>query len=203
MHSQDERTGARQDGDLSLERLQWYSDRLTKSLVHLSSTFPGTPLLWRAVHHTPSCPFTPFYRLAALDQLGRQVIKDLNRSQRDGKNIKLIFPPLVGASTRKSTKRRKSNSQERESTHAPFLELVRGRINGPSTKPARLRTKAGPELVRGEIRIDEWGTIMLGQTFAENAVYTPALPGGFVWGDILLFELRRIAMEELSNSHIF
>lgn len=55
------------------------------------------------------------------------------------------------------------------------------------------------EAVEGEdlglderLRVDEWGAIMLGQEHLFRDLLHPAsLPGSYIWGDIILYELKR------------
>ena len=167
--------------ELSIERLGWYSDRLTKSIATLGTMFPGTPLLWRALHHTPKSSITPFTRVAALDQLGRKVVRDLNKSS---KRV-----PFVKQTTSEAP--RKKPTKERESTHATFLNRVNNRINNAGPK-SQIMQQIGVDSLVGKIRVDEWGALMLGQEHGRDDVDTAVLPGGFIWGDILLSELRRV-----------
>ena len=169
--------------ELSIERFGWYSDRLTKSIATLGTIFPGTPLLWRALHHTPKSSITPFTRLAALDQLGRKVVRDFNKSSKR-------IPFVVGPSKSEESRRQKP-TKERESTHASFLNRVNNRINNAGPK-SQILQQIGVDSLVGKIRVDEWGALMLGQEHGRDDVDTALLPGGFIWGDILLSELRRV-----------
>lgn len=181
----DEQHGADPFSELTTERLQWYSDRLSHSLSDLQSSFPGTPLLWRSLHHPPKFSNTPFSRVAALDHLSRKVIADLNRNRRGGTH--LSSPPLFKQGRPSASRRRKPPPRERESSHAPFLNLVKGRIG----KKERIRDAPAVGVGHGlarKIRINEWGRLMLGQEHLMRDTVTAPLPGGYVWGDIMLFE---------------
>lgn len=145
--------------------------------------FPGVPLLWRSLHQPPRDQSTPFSRVAALDQLGRKIVANLNQSRRRRGGKHPILPPLV------SKRPNPKITDERESTHAPFLNRVKQRIG--ASEPSGEADAAGGEhddLSHGPIRIDEWGALMLGQEHLMNGMHTPALPGGYIWGDIMLFE---------------
>lgn len=173
--------------ELTTERLHWYSTRLTRSLVSIGATFPTVPLLWRSLHQPSKDDATPFSRVAALDQLGRKVVSNLNlaRSRREAE-----VPSLVVQSKRPAAGRSRP-AMERASTHAPFLDRVKGRIEPGSGGKEVVggrggKSKAGNGV--GEVRIDEWGALMLGQEHLMNGEHTPALPGGYLWGDIMLFE---------------
>ncbi|KAI5480771.1 hypothetical protein MNV49_007177 [Pseudohyphozyma bogoriensis] len=166
---------------LAVDRLQWYSDRLTKALTEVSQQFPDTPLLWRALHHPPKSTNMPFSRVAALDQLGRKVVANLNKSKvRGGSAIPL--PPLV---LEEEFGREAVLRKERDSTHAPFLNRVKERIGKVGDQ---VEVPHADELSATPIRIDEWGSLMLGQEHLMKGVDTPPLPGGYLWGDIMLFE---------------
>ncbi|KAM0753119.1 hypothetical protein T439DRAFT_311789 [Meredithblackwellia eburnea MCA 4105] len=191
----DERAQKDPFGELSNERLQWYSHRLSNSLMDVGAMFPGVPLLWRSMHQPPRAQETPFSRVAALDQLGRKIVANLNKVRRRSGSRTLALPPVVSASQGGS--KGKAIANDRDSTHEPFLNRVKQRIGAPVAHHDQAASSDTQKVVMGEIRIDEWGALMLGQEHLMNGMHTPPLPGGYVWGDVLLYELRRVSLATL------
>lgn len=54
------------------------------------------------------------------------------------------------------------------------------------------RMKENDPSLRSRLRLDEWGALMLGQEHRfRDVMHVRELPGGVLWGDIMLWELRR------------
>ncbi|KNZ52150.1 hypothetical protein VP01_3672g1 [Puccinia sorghi] len=118
-------------GDLSQDRLDWWTERQEKAIRFVADTFPHpqTPILWRALHHTQSHHWVAFDRINQIDQLARYNIERLKQED------------------------------------------------------SRLESR---------LRIDEWGALMLGQEHHfRDVMHVRELPGGVLWGDVMLWELRR------------
>lgn len=84
---------------------------------------------------------------------------------------------------------------DEDSTQASFLKIVKARIGkGASSRIDKVILEGERDVGRrmgtrlGEIRINEWGTIMAGQEPQMNGFATAPIPGGYVWSDIILFE---------------
>ncbi|GAA5885974.1 hypothetical protein JCM6882_004218 [Rhodosporidiobolus microsporus] len=204
----DELTGTDPYGELSTERLAWYSGRLTHALADLGAVFPNTPLLWRTLHHTPKFNQTSPARVAALDQLSRKVVGALNEARNRAEarhRIELLVQQPGGsrdtylnerlqaeaAASSGSRWGRKKTTAGRKSSKAPFLNRVNQRI-GSSDRMKDVVLGNDETSLKGLIQVDEWGALMRGQEHTMNNVFTPALPGGYIWGDIILAELRRV-----------
>ncbi|BGP16395.1 hypothetical protein JCM10213_004048 [Rhodosporidiobolus nylandii] len=207
----DELAGQDVYSELSTERLAWYSGRLTHALADLSAVFPHTPLLWRTLHHTPKFNQTSPARVAALDQLSRKVVGAMNEARNRAEarhRIELLVQQPAGMRDRYLVEREKREAaaagksrsrqpfRDRKSSKAPFLNRVKQRI-GSSERVKDVVLGNDETSLRGLIRVDEWGALMRGQEATMDGIFTPALPGGYVWGDIMLYELRRIVL----NSH--
>ncbi|BGO91602.1 hypothetical protein NBRC10512_008049 [Rhodotorula toruloides] len=209
----DELAGKDVFSELTTERLAWYSSRLVHALADLSSVFPDTPLLWRTLHHTPKFNETSPARVAALDQLSRKVVTALNEARNragaeerldllvqhryeEAQAALLVERSEAGRRVR-PTGRRKKTFKDRMSNKAPFLNRVKERI-GSKDRIKDVNLSTDETSLRGLLRFDEWGALMRGQEHTMvhegNAVYTPPLPGGYVWGDLMLFELRRAVL---------
>lgn len=203
----DELAGKDVFSELTTERLAWYSSRLVHALADLSSVFPDTPLLWRTLHHTPKFNETSPARVAALDQLSRKVVTALNEARNragaeerldllvqhryeEAQAALLVERSEAGRRVR-PTGRRKKTFKDRMSNKAPFLNRVKERI-GSKDRIKDVNLSTDETSLRGLLRFDEWGALMRGQEHTMvhegNAVYTPPLPGGYVWGDLMLFE---------------
>ncbi|GAA6016717.1 hypothetical protein JCM11491_000217 [Sporobolomyces phaffii] len=199
----DEQEGVDPFTELSSERLTWYSERLTRAFADLADVFPRTPLLWRALHQTPEHKGTPPARVAALDALGRKVVAFLNTSPTVGdardKIAELIETeesdsrPVKrhGNGARVGGMRRKTY-RERGSSKARFLNKVKQRI-GSSERLHDVIFGSDSTTLKGMITVDEWGTLMRGQEHLMNKIHTPSLPGGYLWGDMMLFFLERLS----------
>ncbi|GAA5820165.1 hypothetical protein JCM11251_005511 [Rhodosporidiobolus azoricus] len=201
-------------GELSASRLAWYSGRLTHALADLGAVFPHTPLLWRTLHHTPKFNQTSPARVAALDQLSRKVVSALNEArnraearhriellvqQPGGSRDSYLVDRLEAEAAKTSSgsrwgpkKKTQAMSAGRKSSKAPFLNRVKERI-GSKDRVKDVVLGNDETSLKGLIRVDEWGALMRGQEHTMNNVFTPALPGGYIWGDIMLMELRRAA----------
>lgn len=68
-------------GDLSQDRLDWWTERQEKAIRFVADTFPHpqTPILWRALHHTQSHHWVAFDRINQIDQLARYNIERLKQ----------------------------------------------------------------------------------------------------------------------------
>lgn len=142
----DELAGLDPFSDLNSDRLEWYSSRLHQAFNDLGSTFPKTPLLWRSLHHTPKFANTPYSRVAALDQLSRKVVKDLNLAKRR--------ESLDGSAS--ATKIKGFKGQHRED----FIGRVKGRIGKDAQKVQQAHLGEDEVQLKGLVRVDEWGSLM-------------------------------------------
>ncbi|KAK4053923.1 hypothetical protein OIO90_003760 [Microbotryomycetes sp. JL221] len=218
--SADRAVGKSVDSDLTEQRLEWYSTRLRRALTDIGRAFPDTPVLWRSLLHTPKYPDTPYSRVAALDQLSRQIVHELNRSGRKsypqrqgaGGNKRLKGPRAAVSAWSSRTNRRRNMPRglslpgksaviksgfQLQDSQAEFLRQVKERIgerDDQTTPGSSVRKSRDHASLRGRLRVDEWGHLMLSQQHLIDDVTTSSLPGGYLWGDIMLFELRRLSL---------
>ncbi|GAA6060106.1 hypothetical protein JCM10212_003514 [Sporobolomyces blumeae] len=188
--------------ELTADRLSWYSERLTRAFADLADVFPQTPLLWRSMHQTPEYANTPPARVAALDALSRKVVAYLNESRTVG-DAKARLDLLLWSDSSDSfedkrgirngdERPRRKTFKNRGNSRARFLNKVKERIG--STERVRDFAFGNYESsLKGMITIDEWGTLMRGQEHSMNKVHTPPLPGGYLWGDVMLYFLQRLS----------
>ncbi|GAA6040237.1 hypothetical protein JCM8097_004199 [Rhodosporidiobolus ruineniae] len=201
--------------ELSNERLAWYTGRLTHALADVGAVFPHTLVLWRTLHHTPKFNQTSPARVAALDQLSRKVVSALNEArnraearrrldsivhlQAGGSRDRFLVEREAADSEHLATLGRRARGKAvpgRQSSKAPFLNRVKQRI-GSSERVKEVALGNDETSMRGLLRVDEWGSLMRGQEATMENIHTPPLPGGYLWGDMMLFELRRF----LFSSH--
>jgi len=202
----DELSGADPHDELSPERLSWYSTRLTRALADLGSAFPDTPLLWRTLHQTPDFKQTSPARVAALDQISRKVAHALNEAAHRAEaeeNLEHVFhftvrehernhpvaAPQVHMSKPSPRARERADRARpnRRLGKARFLNRVKERI-GSKERVKEVQLSSDETSLRGRVRVDEWGALMRGQEHTMEKINTPPLPGGYLWGDIMLFE---------------
>lgn len=152
----DERAGRDPFSDLNSDRLEWYSSRLHQAFNDLGAAFPGVPLLWRALHQTPKFSNTPYARVAALDQLSRKVVRDLNLAKRYEKLIGgaegHVVVPSAAARKIKGLKGVHAGRQG-------FLNQVKGRI-GKIDEVEQFHVASEEANLKGLIHVDEWGSLM-------------------------------------------
>lgn len=204
----DELAGNDPRDELSTERLSWYSSRLTRALADLGSAFPNTPLLWRTLHQTPDYQQTSPARVAALDQISRKVAAALNEATDRAEaeeRLEHVFHFTVrnhergpGVGGREQVHLSKPSPRERVERARPvikngrigkarFLNRVKERI-GSKERVKEVQLSTDETSLRGRVRVDEWGALMRGQEHTMEKIHTPPLPGGYLWGDIMLFE---------------
>ncbi|GAA5931754.1 hypothetical protein JCM3775_000034 [Rhodotorula graminis] len=211
----DELSGTDPHDELSPERLSWYSTRLTRALADLGSAFPDTPLLWRTLHQTPDFKQTSPARVAALDQISRKVAAALNEAAHRAEaeeQLEHVFHFAVrdhehrAQAAVQQVHMHKPSPRERAAADrvrpapvrpnrrlgkARFLNRVKERI-GSKERVKEVQLSTDETSLRGRVRVDEWGALMRGQEHTMEKINTPPLPGGYLWGDIMLFELRRV-----------
>ncbi|KAM0791362.1 hypothetical protein ACM66B_005827 [Microbotryomycetes sp. NB124-2] len=221
--SSDRATGHDITSDLTDERLEWYSTRLINALRDLGRAFPDTPFLWRSLLHTPKFDDTPYSRVAALDQLGRQIVRQLNKSGKVslGDNheghkrakSKSLRVAASGWSSRSQKRRHVARSlslplkkassgagshleARHDDSQVQFLRQVKERIGERNDylMTNSMRNSKDHASLKNRLAIDEWGHLMLSQQHLIDVVNTGPLPGGYLWGDIMLFELRRVSV---------
>lgn len=170
----DNLTGASPHSELDRDRLEWYSDRLTKALASLRKAFPHTPILWRGLFRESDS--VGLGRITNLERLARKVVKDINIGLKV-KNLRFSFETQV----KNNLPKRKPLRQPKEINHDIFLDRVNERIRGEKINHSEEDIS---RLVLAPIRVNEWGTLMLG---SENGLGASSL-----WSEILLWELERI-----------
>lgn len=150
----DELRGTDPFTDLDSERLEWYAERLHQAFQDLGSAFPKTPLMWRALHHTPKFANTPYARVAALDQLSRMVVRDLNLAK---KREKL---GQHGASPSSGSSKKIKGAKGFKASKGAFIDRVKRRIGKGGQKIEQIALGAEEANLKGMIRVDEWGSLM-------------------------------------------
>ncbi|GAA6059003.1 hypothetical protein JCM10212_001713 [Sporobolomyces blumeae] len=131
----------------------------------------GPVMSWRTLHQPKRNNYTPFTRAAALDSLARKTMHELRVSSL--------------------------------ATHPTFLSSILKRVH--DTADVYFPREAIDELQKAKreedevdygfderIRINEIGRLLEGQqNHFRDFLHPSALPGSYVWGDIMLYELKR------------
>lgn len=176
----DELAGQDPYGELSTERLAWYSGRLTHALADVGAVFPNTPLLWRTLHHTPKFAQTSPARVAALDQLSRKVVAAMNEARDRAEaahRVELLVQPgangdhylverekadavtSVSSSSGGGRRAARKPFRDRKSSKVSFVNRVKQRI-GSSERVKDYVLGNDQTSLRGLIRVNEWGALM-------------------------------------------
>ncbi|BGP55604.1 hypothetical protein JCM8202v2_003209 [Rhodotorula sphaerocarpa] len=186
----DGRAGQPLSGELSTERLVWYLQRLVQAFSDLSVLFPRTRINWRPLYDAPEYDWAHPVRSAALERLARQTIKALNKAQ-DVATAEQALLRALGAPARpgragrarpngpRRSDRTSVRPQRRSITKAGFLNQVKERIG--SSDRVQDRELSGHADLRGLLSVSEWSSVMRGRDML-------ATPGGYVWGDMMLYE---------------
>ncbi|GAA5855842.1 hypothetical protein JCM9279_003335 [Rhodotorula babjevae] len=160
-------------------------DRWTKSaaavLQEVAKAFPGPkgirdgpPISWRTMHHTKRNNYTPYARVAPLDALARKTVHDLRVSS-------LATHPTFLHNMRDSLQ----SVRERLFPHEA-LDEVR------AAKEARQRDDETDYGFDERLRVDEIGKLLEGQEHHyRDFLHPDVLPGSYIWGEIILYELKR------------
>ncbi|GAA6027093.1 hypothetical protein JCM8097_006106 [Rhodosporidiobolus ruineniae] len=165
---------------MSLESRRWNERRVTEILRHLAKGWKGardeagrrTPtILWRALHFIKETNKIPYNRLIALDQVGRSVVDRLVDEGRAAEK---------GAKTWKAWTK---------SVGAKYLGFAKEGEN------EALEGGLGSRL-----KVDEWGSLMLGQSlFFRDEVHPEPLPGSFLYGNMLFQQLKMKVLDEAEH----
>ncbi|BGP38093.1 hypothetical protein JCM10449v2_002020 [Rhodotorula kratochvilovae] len=155
----------------------WNERRLEEALRHVarawSSARTQPRILWRAHHFVKETPKVPYTRLVALDHIGRAVAARLVREGRA--------------------------AEERARGWAAWAR-GRGerylRLPGTGAREAQAGEAQDDGLGR-RLKIDEWGSLMLGQgMYFRDEVHPLPLPGSYLYGNMLLHQLWETVVEE-------
>ncbi|GAA5879793.1 hypothetical protein JCM16303_004182 [Sporobolomyces ruberrimus] len=166
-------------GPIGKKREERWVKHVTEVMKEVAKTFPGKngirdgPVMsWRSLHQPKRNNYTPHTRAAALDSLARKTMHELRVSSL--------------------------------ATHPTFLSSILKRVHDtadsyfPREAIDELKTAKKGDLDAVDygfderIRIDEIGRLLEGQqNHFRDFLHPSALPGSYVWGEILLYELKR------------
>ncbi|GAA6040517.1 hypothetical protein JCM8097_005444 [Rhodosporidiobolus ruineniae] len=153
----------------------------TELMKDVATTFQGEKgardgpvITWRTLHHPKRNNYTPYSRVAALDQLSRKTMHELRISS-------LATHPTFLSSVLDSLHRTRERYFPREA-----LDELK------AVKHDRQKEDATDFGFDERIRINEIGKLLEGQEdHYRDFLHPDVLPGSYVWGDILLYELKR------------
>ncbi|GAA5932377.1 hypothetical protein JCM10213_005304 [Rhodosporidiobolus nylandii] len=174
------------DSDLAFKEIgkareeRWVT-HATELMKDVATTFPGAggirdgPVItWRTLHHPKRNNYTPYSRVAALDQLSRKTMHELRVAS-------LATHPTFLSSVLHSIHRTTARYFPREALDE--LKAVK------QDKQKEDTTDYGFD---ERIRINEIGKLLEGQEdHYRDFLHPDVLPGSYVWGEILLYELKR------------
>ncbi|GAA5978089.1 hypothetical protein JCM10908_004225 [Rhodotorula pacifica] len=148
----------------------FYEKRIAQIMRHVATAWPATTstpqpfLLWRAPHFVKESDRTPYNRLVALDQIGRSV---MSRLVAEGK--------AAVAGGRRWAEWTKSAAAKSDG------------FNAASRSWARRAT------LDRRLKVDEWGSRMLGQArHFRDDIHPNPLPGSYLYGNMLFHHLTTV-----------
>ncbi|GAA6016278.1 hypothetical protein JCM10207_000455 [Rhodosporidiobolus poonsookiae] len=174
------------DSDLAFKEIgkgreeRWVK-HATELMKDVARTFPGDKsirggptITWRTLHHPKRNNYTPYSRVAALDQLSRKTVHELRISS-------LATHPTFLSSVFESL----AHARERYFPREALDELKAVKLDHQRED----KTDYGFD---ERIRINEIGKLLEGQEdHYRDFLHPDVLPGSYLWGDILLYELKR------------
>ncbi|GAA5829989.1 hypothetical protein JCM3766R1_006729 [Sporobolomyces carnicolor] len=166
-------------GPIGKKREERWVKHVTEVMKEVAKTFPGEngirdgPVMsWRTLHQPKRNNYTPFTRAAALDSLARKTMHELRVSSL--------------------------------ATHPTFLSSILKRVHDTADsyfpREAIVELEAAKKDDKDEtdygfderIRVNEIGRLLEGQqNHFRDFLHPSALPGSYVWGEILLYEIKR------------
>ncbi|GAA5970110.1 hypothetical protein JCM11641_000273 [Rhodosporidiobolus odoratus] len=168
---------------MSLDSRRWNERRVGEILRHVVKGWgeerrsggaeAETRILWRALHFIKETPKIPYNRLIALDQVGRSVVDRLieeGRAAEEGERTWKVWSKSVGAR---------------------YLGF------GLGFGEERREWEAIEGGLGRRLKVDEWGSLMLGQSqHFRDEVHPLPLPGSYLYGNMLLQQLEMKTLEE-------
>ncbi|KAM0747583.1 hypothetical protein T439DRAFT_328814 [Meredithblackwellia eburnea MCA 4105] len=126
-------------------------------------------ILWRALHHVKEHHEVPYTGVQAVDQVGRAVVDSLKREGQAAEG---------GHSTWGRWAR----------TWSGYATLVGEDVSETEARRAGLGQR---------LRVDEWGSLMLGmEKYFRDDLHPKQLPGGYLWGNMMLHQLKMAVDDE-------
>ncbi|KAK4704113.1 hypothetical protein P7C70_g2097, partial [Phenoliferia sp. Uapishka_3] len=171
---------------LSRERIKRLEKEMTAFLKHVAKAWRDPSMgpsevqtkpkiLWRALHHIKHHHEVPYTGVQAVDQIGRAVVSSLRREGR-------------AAAGGHSSWGRWARSWSAYSRYATFA--------GEKADETEAR-KAG---LGERLRIDEWGSLMLGmEKYFQDDLHPKSLPGGYLWANMILQQIKMAVEEDESE----
>lgn len=196
----DQRYGQPFDHELLEDRLEWYTDRLVQALSDLGTLFPHAKLLWRPLYTINTADWAAPARSIALERLANRVVMALNAFP-DAAAVKAaLFRAISGRTEGKKAGevRREigGSSRDLKGITTGFLNRVHERIGSKERVEVFTPAVARRASLHGRLAIDPWTSIVRGQEpLASN-------PGGYVWADIILYELWRTTLDQTNRGQI-
>ncbi|GAA5915909.1 hypothetical protein JCM6882_001759 [Rhodosporidiobolus microsporus] len=167
--------------EIGKDREERWVKHATELMKDVATTFQGEngvrdgPIItWRTLHHPKRNNYTPYSRVAALDQLSRKTMHELRISS-------LATHPTFVSSVFDSVRRTRERYFPREA-----LDELK------AVKHNRQKEDSTDFGFDERIRINEIGKLLEGQEdHYRDFLHPDVLPGSYLWGDILLYELKR------------
>ncbi|KAK4702690.1 hypothetical protein P7C70_g3531, partial [Phenoliferia sp. Uapishka_3] len=165
---------------MSKERMVLLEGRMREFLKHVAKAWrdPAMGLgevqkrpkiLWRALHHVKEHHEVPYTGVQAIDQIGRAVVSSLRREGR----------AAAGG----------------HSTWGRWVRTWSGYASYAGEHPDE--TEARKAGLGERLKIDEWGSLMLGmEKYFRDDLHPMPLPGGYLWGNMVLQQLKMVVDED-------
>ncbi|GAA5998434.1 uncharacterized protein JCM10292_002691 [Rhodotorula paludigena] len=177
-------------GEIGQAREERWVKHATEIIKEVAKAFPGPngvrdgpPISWRTMHHPKRNNYTPYARVAPLDALARKTVHELRVSS-------LATHPTFLSNALDSLHRARQRYFPREA-----LEEVE------TAKRNRLQNDTTDYGFDERLRVNEIGRLLDGQEHHfRDFLHPDVLPGAYVWGEIMLYELKR-ASERVGRTH--
>lgn len=170
-------------GPIGLEREREWAHKAREVIKRVARQFPspvtgrvrdGPVISWRSLHVPPARnQYTPFTRAPVMDRLSRLVMGELQAESR-------------------------THSRRMLSSGAAWRRRL-GRLFGAGNEEQDEVDYGFDE----RLRINEWGALLSGHPDRFRDFLHPSpLPGGYLWGDIMLDELQRARSRQGRSSRV-
>ncbi len=169
---------------------KWNEDRIGEVVRHVGKAWPEADarprILWRALHHIKFHHSIPGDRLQSLDQIGRAVVEHLVLEGLAAEQGGVAWKAWVQRQGKKWLPAKWSDKL------ASKLGSSKGDGRDDASADADEAGAAARRMGLGRrLKIDEWGTKMLGQEqHFRDEVHPLPLPGSWLYGNMVMEQLK-------------
>lgn len=175
-------------GPIGDEREHTWTKHAGEMLRAVARAFPGAsgatrdgpPISWRTLHQPKRNNYTPYSRVFALDQLARKLVHDL-------RSVSLLRHP----NPYKAAVAAVGKTREALWAKAGWLKEQDG-----------LGADAEDYGFDERLRVNEIGKLLTGQdNYFKDFLHPNPVPGSFLWGEIILYEVKRAVAGAGRSAH--